>query len=68
MIINNDLLKFMAEVTIKIFQIIFAMMVVGMFLRDNFNSYIFIIGLLASIVLLTAAVFLYYTGSIREEE
>ena len=59
--------RFLADIFVKIFQIVFAMMVVGMFLRDKFNVYIFTIGLIISIACLVVALVLYYDSIKREE-
>lgn len=50
----------LADIFIKIFQIIFALLVVGMLLRENFNFYIFFVGLISSLACLTMGIVLYY--------
>lgn len=65
--IKGKFLRFLADVFVKIFQIIFAMLVIGMFLREKFLFSLFVFGLIASFLSLTAAIFLYYTGTVKGE-
>jgi len=52
-----------AEIFVKIFQIIFAMLVIGMFLRERFDYNVFSVGLISSLVCLTTAISLYYNAN-----
>ena len=56
----NKFKEQMAEIMVKIFQIVFAMMAIGMFLREKFDIYIFLFGVLSSIICLIVAIMLYY--------
>jgi len=57
--------KFLSDVLLKIFQIVFAMLVVGMFVKDKFDGIIFYFGLAISLSTLTGAIFLYYNTTKR---
>lgn len=65
--IKSKFLEFLADIFVKIFQIVFASIVVGMFLREKFDGIIFAFGLLTSFAILTIAIILYYNGSVRME-
>lgn len=64
--IKSDFLKFLANICVKIFQILFAMIVIGMFFRSKFDLVLFVWGVFSSFVMLTGALLLYYNGSIKE--
>lgn len=59
---------YIADICMKIFQIVFAMLVVGMLLRNRFDVNIFGLGIFVSLFTLTAAIMLYYDSTIREEK
>ena len=63
----NDYKKFLADILIKVFQIVFAMLVVGMFIQDRFDSIVFLVGVIVSIFCLTVAIALYY-NSVEESD
>ena len=65
--IKNKFKEYVADICVKIFQIVFAMLVIGMFLRDRFEIYIFYFGLFISLFTLTTAITLYYDFTIKEE-
>ncbi len=66
--IKAKYLEFCAEICVKIFQIIFAMMVIGLLLREKFNAVLFISGMIGSLLVLSTALVLYYQGSVKEED
>lgn len=53
--------EYLADIFVKIFQIVFAMLVVGMLLRDRFDVLIFVFGIVLSSVMLTVSIAIYYT-------
>ncbi|MFC1571126.1 hypothetical protein ACFL31_01075 [Candidatus Margulisiibacteriota bacterium] len=59
--------EYLADISIKIFQVVFAMLVIGMFLKEQFNIAVFVYGVLFSLVSLTTAVYLYYNATGEEE-
>lgn len=61
----NKFKMFMADICIKIFQILFAMLVVGVVLRDTFNLSVFLVGIALSLIALTGGIFTYYDSTIR---
>ena len=63
--ISSKFVEALAEILIKIFQIIFAMLVVGMVLKDKFHPGIFVFGIVSSSIMLTVAIFLYYTATVK---
>ena len=65
--ITGKYLEFIAELFVKIFQIVFGLLVVGMLIQDRFNLRLFIFGLLGSLAALTAALGFYYNGCNRKE-
>jgi hypothetical protein len=68
MALKNKFKEQLADIFVKVFQIVFAMLVVGMFLRDRFDFNIFSAGLLASLACLTVAVVLYYNATAKGEK
>ena len=56
----------LAEILMKIFQIIFGMLVVGMVLREHFEPVLFTLGVLLSSVVLAFAIQLYYNANVKE--
>lgn len=65
--IKSEFLEFLADVCVKIFQIIFAILVAGMIARKDFNLYMFIAGTIISCVILTLAIALQYNATIKED-
>jgi len=57
-----------ADIIIKIFQIVFAMLVVGMLLQKNFDVRLFWTGVGTSVLCLTLALLLYYNAYIMNKE
>ncbi|HLD34783.1 MAG TPA: hypothetical protein VJB62_02870, partial [Patescibacteria group bacterium] len=57
---NNKFIKHLGDICVKVFQIVFATLVVGMMIKNRFDPIIFSIGSVASLILLTAAILLYY--------
>jgi|GEM_PF-6603675 len=66
--IKGKFLEFLADICVKIFQIVFAMLVIGMFLREKFEATLFFMGLGGSFLVLIFAVILFYNGSIKGDE
>lgn len=64
---KNSFKIFIADICVKIFQIVFAMIVVGMFLRERYNMGVFGFGLFLSFSTLTTAITLYYDATIKKE-
>ncbi|MFH1825814.1 MAG: hypothetical protein ABH823_00795 [bacterium] len=62
---NNKFFESLADIAIKVFQIVFAMMVIGGFLKERFDFVVFSIGLVISAFCLTAAIMLYYNAFVR---
>ncbi|MBI5078703.1 hypothetical protein HZB08_01605 [Candidatus Saganbacteria bacterium] len=59
----------MADIFVKIFQIVFAVLVVGMLVKEErFNVPAFLFGIIASLSLLTTAIVLYYNSFMEEGE
>jgi len=66
--IKSKFLESLADISIKEFQIVFTLLVIGMLLRDRFEFFLFIFGIIISFLLLTSSIILYYNGSIRGDE
>lgn len=64
--IPNRFKEYLADIFVKVFQIIFAMLVIGMILKERFNISIFVLGLILSLGTLTVAILLYYDLTIKE--
>lgn len=63
--VKGDFIAFIAEIFVKIFQIVFAMLVIGIFLRDEFNYNIFFVGVVVSLFCLTTSISLYYNATVK---
>lgn len=58
----------LADIFIKIFQIVFAMMVVGVVVKDRFDPRMFSVGIIISSFCLTTSILLYYNAYIKGDE
>ena len=63
---NKKFRYFLSDVLVKVFQITFGVMVVGMLVQKEFNLQVFIYGVLISGATLTMAIFLFYNTSWEE--
>jgi len=61
----KEFYNLLIDILIKIFQIVFAMLVVGLLLQDKFNHKLFITGIIASTVLLTCVMLIKYNLVIK---